>query len=100
MTLQDTALLVCDLQNDFDFAVNEQCFAYDRECSVYETTFLAANKPVFNQEYDAPAEEPDGSVTRATFEGTACAYFRSRQIAALWKTGLNLDGQGVVPCWP
>ena len=98
--LKNALGLASDLQNDFDFAVNEQCFAYGRECGVYETTFLAANKPLFNQEYDAPAEEPDGSVSRATFEGTACAYFRSKQIASLWKSGLNLDGQGVVQCQP
>lgn len=98
--LKNALGLVGDLQNAFDFAVDEQCFAYDRACAVYETNFLAATKPVFNQEYDPPAEEPDGSASRATFEGTACAYFRSRQIATLRKTSLNLDGQGVVRCQP
>ena len=98
--LKNATDLVATLENEFDFAVNEQCYAYDRECSVYEGSFLSANKSVFNQEYDAPAEEPDGSVTRAAYQGTACAYFQSRQIASLWKAGLNLSGQGVVQCQP
>jgi len=97
--LKNATDLVATLAGEFDFAVNEQCYAYG-ECSVYEATFLAQNKPVFNQEYYAPKEEPDGSVTKPAYEGTACAYFRNRQIASLWKTGLNLDGQGVVQCQP
>lgn len=35
----------------FDFSVNEQCFAYD-ECDLL-LPFIAANKAVFNVEYDA-----------------------------------------------
>lgn len=98
--LKNATGLTATLVGEFDFAVNEQCFAYDRECSVYETSFLAANKPVFNQEYSAPDEEPEGSISKTSFDGTACPYFRSRQIASLWKTGLNLNGQGVIQCQP
>jgi hypothetical protein len=40
---------VGDLQPVFDFAVDEQCFAYS-ECSLY-TPFVAAGKAVFDIEY-------------------------------------------------
>ncbi|MDE1464299.1 endo alpha-1,4 polygalactosaminidase [Spartinivicinus poritis] len=38
-----------ELVDYFDFAVNEQCFAYSNECIRYESTFLKAGKAVFNQ---------------------------------------------------
>lgn len=38
-----------DLLNDFDFAINESCMAYN-ECSLV-SPFIAANKPVFHIEY-------------------------------------------------
>jgi hypothetical protein len=41
---------LADLVNDFDFAVNEQCFQYD-ECDAYTDTFVAADKAVFGVEY-------------------------------------------------
>lgn len=40
-----------ELVDDFDFAVNEECFEYD-ECDVYQP-FLDAGKPVFSAEYAA-----------------------------------------------
>ena len=49
--LKNDLLQVKDLVDDFDFAVNEQCFAYN-ECS-YLTPFIEHKKPVFNVEYDA-----------------------------------------------
>jgi hypothetical protein len=44
-----------DLVGDFDWALNEECFAY-QECARYETTFLAAGKAVFHAEY-APVSQ-------------------------------------------
>lgn len=82
----------------FDFAVNEQCFAYDNECVLYESTFLAAGKPVFNQEYGGSASE--GGLSRTEYIRDACSYFRSQGISSLWKQTLNLDGRGVVQCSP
>ena len=38
-----------ELEPDFDFAVNEQCFEYN-ECAAY-ATFTSRNKPVLNAEY-------------------------------------------------
>ena len=96
--LKNAVALLGDLKNDFDFAVNEQCYAYG-ECGTYTGTFLAQNKPVFNQEYLDP-DDAEGSVSKATYQGAACTYFRGRQIASLWKRGLNLNGQGVVQCQP
>lgn len=96
--LKNATALLNDLKNDFDFAVNEQCYAYG-ECGAYANTFLGQNKPVFNQEYLDP-EDAGGSVSKATYQGAACTYFRGQQIASLWKPGLNLNGQGVVQCQP
>ncbi|GGX48424.1 endo alpha-1,4 polygalactosaminidase [Saccharospirillum salsuginis] len=39
-----------DLVDDFDFAINEECFAYN-ECEAL-TPFIEAGKPVLNVEYD------------------------------------------------
>ncbi|GAB4399673.1 MAG: endo alpha-1,4 polygalactosaminidase [Anaerolineales bacterium] len=43
-----------DLVNDFDFAVNEECFTYN-ECNLLQP-FTAANKPVFGIQYDLAPE--------------------------------------------
>ncbi len=96
--LKNATALLNDLKNDFDFAVNEQCYAYG-ECGGYTSTFLAQNKPVFNQEYLDP-DDTGGSVGKTTYQGAACTYFRGQQIASLWKSGLNLNGQDVVQCQP
>lgn len=49
---------VTDLVDDFDFAVNEQCFQY-QECDQL-TPFILNNKPVFNAEYaDAYVNNPE-----------------------------------------
>jgi hypothetical protein len=39
-----------DLVDSFDFAINEQCFEYE-ECSLYTSSFIAADKGVFGVEY-------------------------------------------------
>lgn len=39
-----------DLVDSFDWALNEECFTYD-ECDGYQTTFVAAQKAVFQTEY-------------------------------------------------
>jgi hypothetical protein len=46
---------VADLEPHFDFAVNEECLAYD-ECEAYRP-FLRAGKAVFHVEYDMPSAE-------------------------------------------
>jgi hypothetical protein len=43
---------VRDLVDRFDFAINEECFAYD-ECELL-TPFVDAGKPVFHVEYERP----------------------------------------------
>ncbi len=52
-----------ELEPDFDFAVNEQCFEYD-ECDVYAGSFIAAGKAVFHIEYTD--EEAFADVCAAT----------------------------------
>lgn len=100
--LKNALNLIPQLLGDFDFAVNEQCYAYSVECSAYETTFLAQNKAVFNQEYTYPATgDPDidgGRLSSTTYTNQACPYFRNKSISSLWKNGLALNGSGVVIC--
>lgn len=96
--LKNATDLLATLVGEFDFAVNEQCYAYG-ECGGYTSTFLAQDKPVFNQEYLDP-DDAGGSVSKTTYQGAACTYFRGQRIASLWKSGLNLDGQGVAQCQP
>ncbi|CAN0288954.1 unnamed protein product [Ectocarpus fasciculatus] len=49
--LKNVVELVPILVNKFDFALNEECHEWN-ECVVYEDTFLAEGKPVFNVEYN------------------------------------------------
>jgi len=85
-----------ELVTDFDFAVNEQCYAYGNECVSYEDTFLKNNKAVFVQEYYEDGSE--GEISRQEFENNACPYFLEAGISALWKEGFNLDGENVLSC--
>ncbi|MBL9024665.1 MAG: endo alpha-1,4 polygalactosaminidase [Myxococcales bacterium] len=39
-----------ELVDDFDWALNEECFTYE-ECGAYEATFIAGGKAVFHAEY-------------------------------------------------
>jgi hypothetical protein len=41
---------LADLEPHFDWALNEECFAFN-ECARYQDTFLASNKAVFHVEY-------------------------------------------------
>jgi hypothetical protein len=64
-----------DLVNDFDWALNEQCYEYD-ECGAYQT-FINVNKPVFGVEYNL---EPSEFCSQANTNGYS------------WlKKNLNLD---------
>lgn len=51
--LKNSLEILPQLQTSIDFAVNEECVAYD-ECDRY-APMLAANKPVFNVEYSGSA---------------------------------------------
>jgi hypothetical protein len=44
---------LADLEPDFDWALNEECFTF-HECAQYQDNFLAANKAVFHAEYVDP----------------------------------------------
>jgi hypothetical protein len=63
---------VKDLVNDFDFAVNEQCFEYE-ECDLLKP-FIDANKPVFQTEYELPVS-------------AFCSQARSLGFSSIRKTG-------------
>ena len=85
-----------ELVEYFDFAVNEQCYAYGNECVGYEDTFLKQNKAVFVQEYYEDGSE--GEISQQDFETDACSYFLDVGISALWQQGFNLNGEKVVSC--
>lgn len=46
---------LAELEPHFDWALNEECVAFD-ECGVYVDNFVAANKAVFHAEYVAPGQ--------------------------------------------
>jgi hypothetical protein len=46
---------LADLQPDFDWALNEECFTFN-ECAQYQDNFLASNKAVFHAEYVNPSQ--------------------------------------------
>jgi hypothetical protein len=73
-----------DLVDDFDWALNEECYAYD-ECDAYEGNFLAQNKAVFHAEYVAASEL-----------GAMCAVTQPLGLSSLIKN-IDLDAYAV-PC--
>ncbi|CAE6900432.1 hypothetical protein ACOMICROBIO_FLGHMIGD_01422 [Vibrio sp. B1FLJ16] len=85
-----------ELVDYFDYAINEQCFAYGNECTTYEDNFLKQNKAVFNQEYYTRGK--GGEIDEYTFQYTACPYFKDVKISSNWKVGYALDGKEVVRC--
>lgn len=66
---------VVQLAPHFDFAVNAQCHEYE-ECVGYDA-FVAAEKPVFNVEYD------DRFVVDAAARAELCAQARAAQLRTL-----------------
>ena len=66
--LKNALELIEELEPQFDFAVNEQCWEYD-ECDVLQP-FIDAGKPVFNAEYtDRFVERPDEVCAQAVAFG-------------------------------
>jgi hypothetical protein len=50
------------LVDDFDWALNEECYSYD-ECERYSDNFIAQNKAVFHAEYVTPLALADVCLT-------------------------------------
>ena len=69
---------VVALVDHFDWALNEECYAYE-ECGVYEDTFIAKGKAVFHAEYVA-----------ANKLSSVCAVTKPLQLSTLIKH-LDLD---------
>jgi hypothetical protein len=80
----------------FDFAVNEQCYAFGNECVAYESTFISADKAVFNQEYHDDSGQ--GMITEEQFLSNACSYFFGAGISAIWQEGVDLEGGEFLFC--
>ncbi len=77
-----------DLVDDFDFAVNEQCFEFD-ECDAVQP-FLDADKPVFNAEYESSLRDDHDDV---------CEDARDRGIRTLILP-IDLDDSFRISCDP
>ncbi len=74
---------VAKLQPFYDYALNEQCNQYN-ECSVYNNTFLANNKPTFVVEYNKAAS-------------TFCPAMNNGRFDA-YQMNLQLDGSKRITC--
>ncbi|GAK61588.1 putative endo alpha-1,4 polygalactosaminidase [Candidatus Vecturithrix granuli] len=72
------------LVNDFDFAVNEQCFQYD-ECSLLQP-FINQNKAVFGVEYELAVN-------------AFCPQANSMHLSFA-RANYDLDGTLWEACWP
>lgn len=83
--LKNDLAQVDELVADFDWALNEECLAFD-ECDLYGP-FISAGKAVFHAEYADPGEL--SAVCAAT-----APLGLSTAIAAL-----DLDGSRWLPCW-
>ena len=73
--LKNAVELVDELAGDVDFAVNEECFAYD-ECDAYRP-LLRAGKPVVVLEYETDPEEVCADVPAGMY-----VLFKDLQLAA------------------
>ena len=73
-----------DLVDSFDWALNEECYAYN-ECETYTSTFIQAGKAVFHAEYVVEGEL-----------GAVCAVTKPLQLSTLIKH-IELDAYRV-PC--
>lgn len=68
-----------DLQGEFDFAVNEECFALN-ECGTY-ASFIAVGKPVFNAEYAARYQQNTNGARTALCAAAEQAKVRTLVLA-------------------
>ena len=82
IALKNSTDLVSSLVNKFDFAVVEECFAYD-ECEAY-SPFVKQNKAVLNAEY-------------SNYSSAICAEAKSLGFSTAF-FGLDLDGKKFQPC--
>jgi hypothetical protein len=82
VALKNSTDLVAALVNKFDFAVVEECFAYN-ECEAY-SPFVQQNKAVFNAEYTKYSAT---TCTKAKQLGISTAFFN-----------LDLNGKVFNPC--
>jgi len=78
-----------ELVDDFDFAVNEQCFEYD-ECDLL-TPFIEQNKAVFNAEYKA------NYINDLVTQSALCEEANDLQFSTLILP-LNLDDNFRISC--
>lgn len=76
--LKNAVGLADALVSKFDWALNEQCYAYN-ECGVYMSSFINANKAVFWVEYQSEMKQPFAKY---------CAYSKALHLNFLDK---NMD---------
>jgi hypothetical protein len=78
-----------DLVDLYDWALNEECAAFD-ECDVYASTFIAKGKAVFHTEY-IDGSEP---ISESAFASTVCPKASALGLSSLLKR-LDLDAYRV-----
>ena len=81
--LKNDVSQLTDLEPDFDFAINEQCFQYN-ECAGY-SVFTQKGKPVFNAEYASKYKNNTGGARDALCVAAKAANLRTLVLS------VNLD---------
>jgi len=86
--LKNAEMVISSLQNDVDFAVNEQCATYYGGCSSY-TRFLNSGKPVFHIEYARTIV--NGTIVELRSENSELSVMSTQQLQALYclETGIG-----------
>jgi hypothetical protein len=83
MGLKNAEQVLYSVDDDIDFAVNEQCATYHGGCSSYEP-FLRNNKPVFHIEYAIPDHAGPAVTLRADSQNSDVMALNSKQLQALY----------------
>jgi hypothetical protein len=83
MGLKNAEAVLYSVDDDVDFAVNEQCATYTGGCSSYEP-FLRSNKPVFHIEYAVPETSGANVILKADSNNWDVKQLNTTQLQALY----------------
>ena len=75
VALKNDLSQVIELEPYFDFSINEECNIYN-ECDVLQT-FINANKPVLNAEYDASYVKSDNNQRDSLCQSAKSSHFQT-----------------------
>jgi hypothetical protein len=83
MGLKNAEAALYSVDEDIDFAVNEQCATYAGGCSSYEA-FLRSGKPVFHIEYAIPETSGSRTILKADSPNADVKVLNTSQLQALY----------------